>query len=148
MGINLSNLRPSAGGKKKPKRVGRGESSGWGKTAGRGSKGQNSRTGTGKTHDAFEGGQMPYVRRLPKRGFNNIFRVPTAEINIGALNRFTAGSEVGIEEFKSAGLMKGKKRVKILGKGDLKHSLVVKAHAFSESARAKIEQAGGKVEVV
>jgi len=147
MAVNLSNLKP-AQKKKKPRRVGRGESSGWGKTSGRGHKGQKARTGTGKTHPAFEGGQMPLVRRVPKRGFNNIFRVETAEVNLETLNRFPADSEVGIEEFKKAGLMKGKKRVKILARGELKHSLTVRAHAFSETARAKIEAAGGKAEVV
>jgi len=146
MTINLSNLRPPGGKKKKPKRVGRGRASGMGKTAGRGHKGQNSRTGTGKTHAAFEGGQMPYIRRIPKRGFNNIFRVPFAEINVEKLNRFPAGGEVGIEEFKSAGMMKGKKRVKILGKGEIGQPLVVRAHAFSRTAREKIEKAGGKAE--
>jgi large subunit ribosomal protein L15 len=119
-----------------------------GKTAGRGNKGQRARTGTGKTHSSFEGGQMPLARRLPKRGFVNIHRVPAAEVNVETLNRFAAGSEVGVEQFKSAGLMKGKDRVKILGKGELKHSLTVKAHAFSASARQKIESAGGKAEVV
>ena len=91
---------------------------------------------------------MPYVRRIPKRGFTNIFRIPTAQINLETLNRFPSGSEVGIEEFKAAGLLKGKKRVKILGKGELKHALVVKAHAFSEKAKAGIETAGGRAEVV
>jgi len=148
MTLNLSKLRPPAGKNRKKKRIGRGESSGWGKTAGRGNKGQRARTGTGKTHSSFEGGQMPLVRRLPKRGFTNIFRVPPAAVNIETLNRFPAGSQVGIEEFKKAGLMKGKDRVKVLGRGELKHSLTVKANAFSASAKAKIESAGGKVEVV
>lgn len=148
MTINLSNLTPRKGAKNKPKRVGRGNSSGWGKTSGRGHKGQNSRSGGGKTHRAFEGGQMPYVRRIPKRGFTNIFRIPTGEINLETLNRFEEGSEVGVEDFKAAGLMKGKKRVKILGKGELKHKLVVKAHAFSEKAKTGIEAAGGRTEVV
>ncbi|HUT54043.1 MAG TPA: 50S ribosomal protein L15 [bacterium] len=148
MGVNLSNLKPPKGRKRPKKRIGRGESSGWGKTAGRGNKGQRARTGTGKTHSSFEGGQMPLVRRIPKRGFINIFRVPSAEINVETLNRFPAGSEVGLDELKSAGLMKGKTRVKILGKGELKHSLTIKAHAFSESAKSKIEAAGGKAEVL
>lgn len=148
MSINLSNLAPPEGKKKKARRVGRGHASGWGKTAGKGHKGQNARSGTGKTHGAFEGGQMPYVRRIPKRGFNNIFREPCAAVNIEALNRFPAGSEVGIEEIAAAGLMKGKKRVKILGKGEISHALTVKASAFSESAKKKIEEAGGTAEVV
>ena len=88
MTINLSNLRPPEGKKKKPKRLGRGESSGLGKTAGKGNKGQNARTGGNKRHIAFQGGQTPYVRRMPKRGFTNIFRVPTAGINLATLARF------------------------------------------------------------
>jgi len=148
MTTNLSNLRPRKDRKRRPKRVGRGESSGWGKTSGQGAKGQKSRSGGGKTHRAFEGGQMPYIRRIPKRGFTNVFRLTCGEINLGALNRFPAGSEVGVEEFKAAGLIKGKKRVKILGKGELRHALVVKAHAFSEKAKAGIEAAGGRAEKV
>ena len=148
MGVNLSNLKPPRGQKRPKKRIGRGESSGWGKTAGRGNKGQRARTGTGKTHSSFEGGQMPLVRRIPKRGFINVFRVPTAQINVETLNRFPAGSEIGVAELKSAGLMKGKDRVKILGKGELQHSLTIKAHAFSGSAKAKIEAAGGRAEVL
>lgn len=148
MATNLSNLRPPAGKKHKAKRLGRGESSGTGKTSGKGNKGQNARSGGGKRHAAFEGGQMPFVRRLPKRGFRNIFRVSLAEVNLVQLNRFPAGSPVGIAELKAAGLMKGKDRVKILGAGELEHPLTVSAHAFSESARQKIEAAGGKIEVL
>ncbi len=148
MATDLSNLTPPKGKNRKAKRVGRGESSGWGKTCGAGHKGQNARAGKGKTHRAFEGGQMPLARRLPKRGFNNIHRIERAEINVEALNAFPAGSEVGIEQMKSAGLMKGKDMVKILGNGELKQALTVKAHAFSEKAKAKIEAAGGKVEVI
>ena len=148
MSLDLSNLTPPEGKKKKARRVGRGNGSGWGKTSGTGHGGQKSRSGKGKNHGAFEGGQMPYVRRIPKRGFNNIFRVETASVNVSTLNRFEAGSEIGIEEFKAAGLMKGKVRVKILGMGELSHALTVKAHAFSESAKSKIEAAGGKAEVL
>lgn len=148
MAINLSNLRPQDGQKHGKKRKGRGESSGWGKTAGRGHKGQNARSGKGKTHSSFEGGQMPLVRRLPKRGFNNIHRVEFAAVNLETLNRFPAGSEVGVAELKEAGLMKGKEKVKILATGELKHSLTVKANAFSQKAKEKIESAGGKAEVV
>ena len=144
MAVNLSELSPPKDGRKKPRRVGRGPGSGLGKTCGRGHKGQNSRTGTGKTHAAFEGGQMPLARRVPKRGFTNIFRVPVDEVNLEKLNRFPAGSEVGLEELKVAGLTKRGRKVKILGKGELKHSLTVTAHAFSKSAKEKIEQAGGK----
>jgi len=148
MPINLSNLQPPEGKKKKPKRIGRGESSGQGKTAGKGNKGQNARAGGHKRNLAHEGGQMPYVRRMPKFGFRNIFRVPTAEINLVALERFAEQVEVGIEDFKAAGLMKGKDRVKILGQGEISRPLTVRAHGFSASARQKIEAAGGKAEVV
>ena len=148
MAINLSNLAPQDGQKHPKKRRGRGESSGLGKTAGRGAKGQNARSGKGKTHHSFEGGQMPLVRRLPKRGFTNIYRVEIAEVNLDTLNSFPAGSEVGVAELKSAGLMKGKDKVKILARGELKHSLTVKANAFSAKAKEKIESAGGKAEVV
>lgn len=148
MAINLSNLKPRPGAKHRIKRLGRGESSGPGRTGGRGSKGQNARTGTGKTHAAFEGGQMPFVRRIPKRGFTNIHRVTAAEVNLVTLNRFPAGTAVGLPEFKAQGLMKGKDRVKILGQGEIKVALTVKAHAFSEKAKAKIEAAGGKTEVI
>jgi len=147
MAVNLSGLKP-ARRKDKPKRVGRGESSGLGKTCGRGHKGQNSRAGTGKTHGAFEGGQMPLARRVPKRGFNNIFRVPTAEVNIRDLNRFEAGGEVDPEKLRAAGLCKKGKRIKVLAKGEIEKALHVKAHAFSQKAVQKIEAAGGKAEVI
>ncbi len=147
MELNMSNLSPGAK-KKKPRRPGRGESSGLGKTAGRGHKGQNSRSGRGKTHPAFEGGQMPYARRVPKRGFNNIFRHTVLHVNVAALKRFPPDSEVGVENLKQAGLVKRKGKVKILGEGELDRPLTVKAHAFSTTARAKIEAAGGKAEVV
>jgi large subunit ribosomal protein L15 len=119
-----------------------------GKTCGRGNKGQKARTGTGKTNPAFEGGQTTYVRRVPKRGFHNIFRIPSTGINVETLNRFPEGSEIGPDELSQAGMLKAGVRVKILGKGELKHSLTVRANAFSETAKAKIEAAGGKAEVV
>ncbi|MFO8058804.1 MAG: 50S ribosomal protein L15 [bacterium] len=145
--MDLSNLSPGRK-KKPPRRLGRGESSGRGKTAGKGHKGQNSRSGGGKTHPAFEGGQMPYARRVPKRGFKNIFREAVLHVNVAELNRFPADSEVGVENLKQAGLVKRKGKVKILGSGELDRPLTVKAHAFSVAARAKIEAAGGKAEVV
>jgi large subunit ribosomal protein L15 len=147
MALNLSNLSPG-GKKKKPRRLGRGESSGRGKTAGKGHKGQNARSGGGKTHPAFEGGQMPYARRVPKRGFNNIFRDTVLHVNISELNRFPADSEVSVENLKESGLVKRKGKVKILGDGELDRALTVKANAFSTRARAKIEAAGGKAEVI
>lgn len=148
MPINLHSLKPRPGRKHPPKRLGRGESSGLGKTSGRGHKGQKARTGKGKRHPAFEGGQMPFARRIPKRGFKNIFRSPFAVINLSSLNLFPAGSEVGLQEFKERGLVKGKARIKILADGELTRPLTVKAHAFSEKARAKIEAVGGRAEVV
>jgi large subunit ribosomal protein L15 len=148
MTINLSNLAPPKGKRQGKKRLGRGESSGLGKTSGKGNKGQNARTGGHKHHRAFQGGQMPYVRRMPKHGFTNIFRIPTAGINLTELARFADQSEIGVEDFKAAGLMKGKDRVKILGTGELTAALTVRAHAFSACARQKIEAAGGKAEVV
>lgn len=147
--MELHNLRPAPGSKQKPKRVGRGRASGTGKTSGRGHKGQRARAGTGKTHRAFEGGQMPLSRRVPKRGFTNIFRVEYNIVNVRDLNRFEDGSAVGEEELRSMGMAKRKTLpIKILGQGSLDRKLVVRAHSFSGSARAKIEEAGGKVEVI
>ncbi len=148
MVMSLASLSPGKGRKKKKKRLGRGGASGKGTTSGRGTKGQNARSGTGKTHRAFEGGQMPLARRIPKRGFNNPFRVARAQVNLETLNRFPENSEVGIRELKDAGLVKGRDRFKVLAKGELDRALVVKANAFSKMAKEKIEAAGGKAEVV
>ncbi len=146
--INLSQLKPKPGSKKAPKRVGRGPGSGLGKTCGRGHKGQSSRAGRRKHHLSFEGGQMPLSRRVPKRGFTNIFRTEYAEVNVFQLNRFEPGSVVGEEELRASGLVKKKLPIKILGKGELTRPLVVRAHKFSAQAKNKIESAGGKAEVI
>ena len=144
----LSRLKPPAGAKRKPYRVGRGPGSGNGKTCGRGQKGQGARSGTGGRL-YFEGGQMPLQRRIPKRGFNNIHREVVASVNVGQLATFEDGAEVTIEALRARGLLKGQfASVKILGDGELDKKLTVKAHAFSASATAKIEKAGGKAEVL
>jgi len=146
--ISLSELRPAPGSKHKPKRTGRGIGSGHGKTACRGYKGQGARSGRGKHTVAFEGGQMPLVRRLPKRGFTNIFRTEYAIVNLSDLNRFSKNSVVGADELRKAGLVKKHLPIKILGDGELKKPLTVRAHQFSESAKTKIEAKGGKAEVI
>lgn len=142
-------LRPAWGSTKDSKRVGRGHGSGRGKTAGRGTKGQNSRTGGG-VRPYFEGGQMPLVRRLPfKRGFVNIFRVEYTPVNLDRLAVFEANSEVTPEGLAMMGIVRnGNKPVKILGGGELNTPLKVKAHKFSASAREKIVAAGGTVEEI
>ncbi len=147
--MRLQDLRPPFGAKKNVKRVGRGTGSGHGKTAGRGSKGQLSRSGGGKGA-GFEGGQTPIYRRLPKRGFNNEFKVEYAVVNVGDLERvFESGDEVDGEALKEKGLVKGYGvRVKVLGDGEITKSLTVHAHKFSESAVSKIKAAGGSAEVI
>ena len=130
------------------KRVGRGTGSGHGKTSCRGHKGQNSRSGGG-VRPGFEGGQMPLQRRLPKRGFANIFKKEYTLINISNLNRFEPETLLDIEALKNAGLVKSlKEEVKLLGDGEISHPIVIKVHKVSKSARAKIEAAGGKVEIL
>lgn len=144
----LNELKPAPGSTKVGKRKGRGIGSGNGKTAGRGHKGQWARSGGG-VRAGFEGGQMPLARRIPKRGFTNIFAKPLEEINITKLNCFADGDVVDVEALMEKGLLtKCVYGVKILGRGELEKKLTVKATAFSESARAKIEAAGGKAEVV
>ncbi len=146
--MRLSELQPSPGSKHKKKRVGRGPGSGWGKTAGRGHKGQNSRAGAGKG-PGFEGGQMPLTRRIPKRGFTNIFRQPWAIVNLRDLNRFAPDSVVDEAVLKEAGLVAAKtRRVKLLAQGEVTVPLTVKVQAASAQARARIEAAGGRVEVL
>ena len=146
--MKLHELKPVSGSKKSQKRVGRGTGSGLGKTAGKGQKGQNSRSGGG-TKPGFEGGQMPLYRRLPKRGFTNIFAKQIVEVNIERLNIFENGTEVTEALLKERGVVsKTLDGVKILGNGELTKSLTVKVSRFSESAKAKIEAAGGKVEVI
>jgi large subunit ribosomal protein L15 len=144
----LHELSPAKGSTKVGKRKGRGHGTGNGKTSGRGHKGQKSRSGGG-TRIGFEGGQMPLARRVPKRGFNNIFAKPLTAINVAALNRFPEGATVGVEELLESGVIsKCEYGVKILGNGTMTRKLTVKATAFSESARQKIEAAGGKAEMV
>lgn len=131
------------------KRIGRGHGSGWGKTAGKGHKGQKARSG-GSIRPGFEGGQMPLQRRVPKRGFNNIFAKNVVAINLSTLNRkFENGATVDVEALVNAGVIKnGFDAVKVLGNGKIDKKLTVKVSAFSESAKAAIEAAGGKAEVV
>jgi large subunit ribosomal protein L15 len=146
--MKLHELRPAPGSVKEAKRKGRGTATGQGKTAGRCQKGQTSRSGGG-VRPGFEGGQMPLHRRLPKRGFTNIFAKEYTELNIEALNRFENGTEVTPELLKEAKLVKNvRDGIKILGEGNLTKSLTVKAHKFTKSAIEKIEAAGGKVEVI
>lgn len=147
--MDLHNLKPARGSRQKKQRVGRGTGSGRGFTSGRGSKGQNSRSG-GSVGPIFEGGQTPLFRRLPKYGFNNVFKKKYSIINIYQLNRFDDGEEITPEKLVAAGLIDSiaKNGVKILAKGDLERSLTVRAHAFSSSARNQIEEAGGKAEVI
>ena len=144
----LNDLSPSDGSTHVGKRKGRGHGTGNGKTSGRGHKGQKSRSGYHRRR-GFEGGQMPLARRVPKRGFINIFAKPLTAINITSLNNFDDGAVVGEKELLESGVLsKCKYGVKVLGKGTLKKKLTVKAAAFSETAIKKIEEAGGKVEVV
>lgn len=146
--MELHTLAPKKGARKDRKRVGRGPGSGSGKTAGRGHKGAGSRSGT-KQRRNFEGGQMPLVRRLPKRGFTNIFRVEMAIVNVGQLQRFPADCEVTPELLLAEGVVsKPRGGVKVLAKGTLTQKLRVKAHAFSDKARQIIEAAGGSCEVI
>ena len=149
MGTKLHDLKPNAGATRERKRIGRGMGSGNGQTAGKGVKGQKARTGHHGAIVGFEGGQMPMQRRLPKRGFKNFFRVEAFAINVGHLAaRFESGV-VDIEAMKKAGIVpKTAPKVKVLGEGEVKVKLTVRAHAFSESAKAKLEQAGGSAEVI
>ncbi|MCH5304789.1 MAG: 50S ribosomal protein L15 [Ruminococcus sp.] len=147
--MKLNELSPAEGSKKSVKRVGRGHASGWGKTSGKGQKGQKSRSG-GSIRPGFEGGQMPLQRRLPKRGFNNIFAKKVVTVNLSTLNRkFEDGADVTVEALVSAGVIKNSfDAVKVLGNGKVDKKLNVKVSAFSESAKAAIEAAGGKAEVI
>ena len=143
----VQDLRPAAGATHYRKRVGRGPGSGHGKTAGRGNKGQQSRTGY-RHQRGFEGGQMPLHRRVPKRGFTNIFRIEYDIVNISDLDRFEAGAAVNPETLALARLARKSRPVKILGDGEIKKALTVSAHKFSASAKARIEAAGGRCEVL
>jgi len=144
--MRLNELAPAPGARKSGKRVGRGVGSGRGKTAGRGTKGFNSRSGGG-VRPGYEGGQMPIHRRLPKRGFTNVFRKQLAVVNLRDLAAFESGSTVDEAALVRAGLVKGKRDgIKLLGHGDIQAALTVKLDAVSKTARQKIEAAGGKVE--
>ena len=146
--MELSKLSPVEGSTQVGKRKGRGHGSGNGKTAGRGHKGQKARSG-GKVRAGFEGGQMPLVRRIPKRGFNNVFAKPLTAINLTVLNRFEDGAVVNTEALLNAGIIKkAPNGVKVLGNGKIEKNLTVQVAAFSDSAKAKIEAAGGKAEVI
>ena len=148
MAVNLSNLRPPRGSRHRKVRVGRGIGSKLGKTAGRGNKGQKSRRGYAR-RAGFEGGQMPLHRRIPKRGFHNPTDRDFAVVNVEALNAFAAGETVTPESLLSRGLVRRERDdIKILGDGELKVGLTVRAHAFSKAAQEKITRAGGKVEVL
>ena len=146
--MELHSLKPAKGARKQPTRKGRGLGSGLGKTAGRGHKGQKSRSGSGGKL-GFEGGQKPLIQRIPKRGFHNKWAKAIVEINVAALNKFENGSTITAELLKEVGVIKTiKDGVKILGKGNLEKSLTVQVHAFSKSAAEKITAAGGKAEVI
>ena len=147
--MKLHELSPANGSTKARKRIGRGAGSGQGKTAGKGHKGQKARAGRGM-RPGFEGGQMPLQRRIPKRGFVNIFRTEMAIVNVAKLEKyFEAGETVTVEALVEKGLVKKVlDGVKVLGNGDITKALTVQANAFSESAKAKIDAAGGKTEVI
>jgi large subunit ribosomal protein L15 len=145
--VRLHELKPAPGSHTKKTRRGRGVGSGLGKTAGRGQKGQKARSGGG-VRPGFEGGQMPLVRRLPKRGFKNPFRVEYEVVNVGQLNIFEPGTEVTPELLRQRRLVRRDLPVKILGEGELDRPLTVRAQAFSASAREKIQAASGTAEVI
>ena len=147
--MKLHELRPAEGAVRAKKRLGRGTATGQGKTAGRGQKGQWSRSGGG-VRVGFEGGQMPLARRLPKRGFKNPFRKEYTEVNVELLNRFENGTEITAEVLKSTGAISkiAKDGIKVLGNGNLEKAVTVKAAKFTASAQEKIEKAGGKAELV
>lgn len=146
--MKLHELRPQEGSKKARHRVGRGIGSGSGKTSGRGTKGLYSRSG-GSSRPGFEGGQMPLYRRLPKRGFKNIFAKEYAEVNVAQLNRFENGEVVDPVSLIEKGILKNVcDGIRILGNGELEKAVTVRAHGFTKTAQEKIEAAGGKVEVI
>ncbi|EEF61377.1 50S ribosomal protein L15 [Pedosphaera parvula] len=147
--MRLHDLKPRPGAKHRRKRIGQGESSGHGKTSGRGGKGQSARSGS-SIRIGFEGGQMPLIRRIPKRGFNNAqHTIEFIPVNLESLNQFEDGARVDEVALRTVGLANGRlRRIKILGSGEITKRLTVTAHAFSASARTKIEAKGGKCEVV
>jgi len=146
--VQINHLKPAFGAKKKEKRIGRGPGSGHGKTSTKGHKGHKARAGGGKG-PGFEGGQMRLTQRVPKRGFNNAFREEFSVVNLKELNRFEAGDPVTPDQMKKAGLAKSSRRkIKVLGDGDLTKPLVIQAHQFSRSALEKIQKAKGRAEVL
>jgi large subunit ribosomal protein L15 len=146
--MKVHDLSPLEGARRKRKRVGRGPGSGHGKTSCRGHKGQKSRSG-GSIRPGFEGGQMPLQRRLPKRGFTNIFKKHYVLINVRDLERFAPNADLDTEALRKAGLVKKvKDGVKLLGEGDISHPITIKVHKVSKIAKEKIEAAGGKVEII
>jgi large subunit ribosomal protein L15 len=145
--MNLSDLRPAEGSRKKRKRIGRGPGSGWGKTAGRGEKGQKSRTGYSRTM-GFEGGQMPLIRRVPKRGFHNLFRKEYATVNLSRLNELEGDAFSADSLIEAKVIRKLKAGLKVLGDGEVTRALTIEAHRFTASAKQKIEAAGGKAVVI
>jgi large subunit ribosomal protein L15 len=146
--MKLNELSPAKGSNKRKKRVGRGSGSGLGKTSGRGHKGQKSRAGS-KSMKGFEGGQMPIIRKMPKRGFNNKFSIIYQIVNVQDLNSFKDNEVVNSQALKEAGLVRNlRDKLKVLGKGELKKSLVVEAHKFSKSAKEKIEKAKGSIKEI
>jgi large subunit ribosomal protein L15 len=146
--MKLNELSPAPGSRRNKKRIGRGQGSGQGGTAGKGHKGQNSRSGGG-VRPGFEGGQMPLQRRLPKRGFNNIFAAKVVEINLRQLAKFAAGSVVDAQALAEAGLLKGGfDAIKLLGQGEISVALTVKVDRISAGAKTKVEAAGGTVELI
>ncbi len=147
--MRLHDLKPRPGAKHRRKRLGQGESSGHGKTSGRGGKGQTARSGS-SIRIGFEGGQMPLIRRIPKRGFNNARHTTRyVPVNLDSLNQFNDGARVDVESLRKAGLANGRSDgIKILGDGDLTRKLTVSAHAFSASAKSKIEAKGGTCELI
>ena len=150
MSIKLETLAPNPGATKTKKRLGRGRGSGTGKTSGKGVKGQKARPGHHGARKAFEGGQMPMPRRIPKRGFKNLFRVEAWPINVGMLEEiFEAGATVDVDSLRAKGVLPKKaETIKILGEGELTKKLVVKAHRFSAVAKQKVEAAGGTAEAI
>lgn len=142
--LNLGNLSPKAGSTKQPKRLGRGPGTGHGKTAGRGHKGYKSRSGSG-VKPGFEGGQMPLQRRLPKRGFNNIFRKDYTLVSLSQLDRFEVDATITVEMLVEAGIVKKNSLVKVLANGEITKAISVKVDKVSKGAQAKIEAAGGSV---
>jgi len=150
--MKLGELKGAPGSRHKTKRIGRGPASGHGKTSGRGHKGQKARA-SGHVRRGFEGGQMPLARRLPKRGFKNVWnkaKDTTAAVNVGVLGRFSAGATVDLESLAAQKMIraKGARFLRVLGNGELKAALTVRAHHFTAQAKAKIEAAGGRAEVI